>query len=520
MPIPLNADTLNRVGEHLDIDLFTKQFIFGNDERYRSLRSETILQSEGPSISLLRLILREAMTPEKRREVFADPFDLGSSTDIPRSQCSLMALATKVRSERKAGDDPETRNNEFEHLGKVIKTLTGARLSDYPDKQNTLRVVYLLEQLGRDPNKHSFGRRERIFSLLRLPTLASASFESRTEHPTLHSRGFSATVAELRDYLSIEIATDVADKIDSFYGSIPDWLDAAFSSLLEASQGKSWRSEGVQFLRNASRRISEIDFSPEEKALQERRLDVDLYTHTHRWESLNFLLSLHGVLPFSTKTSRVNNVLPLLNAASVTFVSELDQEIDFATQAIELRDVTSLLCERRDAVMAMVEAAIGFRPSAADFEQAAKESVELLSRTLAFSRGALDTGMIKVSMTEVVAAALAVLDEHRSPTKFLVRAYGKGTISRSLSSTLKKRALGDPDESAEIPEALSQAWSLRYEWMKAGILGFSERNEAKLDLQRVLLEKAADCVSAVELASAIERKEQISNVIDDLLHKK
>ena len=56
--------------------------------------------------------------------------------------------------------------------------------------------------------------------------------------------------------------------------------------------------------------------------------------------------------------------------------------------------------------------------------------------------------------------------------------------------------------------------------MKAGILGFSEKNEAKLDLQRVILEKAADCVSAVELASAIERMEQMSKVIDDLLHER
>lgn len=506
---------LREISMNLGIDLCSRDFIFGNDETFRQLRNSLIFRPPAPPVSLLRLILREAMPPSKFAEVFDDAFDLGSPTPIPKEQRSLLALAEKVRAERKVEDHPDTRGKEFERLSKSLRELVGYGIRDYSDKQNTLRVVYLLERLARDSSSHATGRKVRLFSLLRIPEKNGASFESRTDHPTFHSADFCWTAAELRNYLGIEIDICTLKNVDAFYEAMPDWLNSAFSSLLDISLKQSSDDKRTEFLRAAVHRISMIEPEARPPEGGERRLDLDLYVHTHRWEFLNFSRAFVHALDFARPTSTVMRISSALDEASASIIGYASPKAGYHTKAINLQQVPSVLRAKKDLISKLVERAIGKWSREIDEERVARAAHELLRRIIAFSRGLDAVDDARVCTAEMLAAVIAVTDEHRSPTKFLTRAYGTGTISRSLSSTLEKPMLNGTNRPVEVPEGLSQVWQLRYEWMRAGILGGLERNQLKLDLRRTLLEKMSQCANALDFPVAERRLENLARVVGD-----
>jgi hypothetical protein len=508
------AILLGRASTRLNVKLFTKDFIFGNRETCQRLRNQKVLRPPEPPATVLRIILREAMSPTKRAEVFDDCFDLGSRKPIPETQCSLTFLAGKVRAERKVTDHPDTRGKEFEQLGKSIRSLLGYRFSDYEPKQTTVRIAYLLDRLSRDPAKDPQGRKGRILSLLRIPKQESASFELRTEYPTVFSVGTCATVSELREYVGLEFDPRTLNIFDKFYESLPDWANTAFLRLLTANRDIEDVGERASNLLRITQRISDCTLEDGGYRAPRRRLDADLYIHTHRWESLNFCRAYVQALKFAGSTVEILDIFPILDQAATSLFGDRPK-VHAGTAAVEIQSLNDFLSKHRSLVSSIAEQAIGPLPRKIRHERVSKSSVELLRRVLSFSRGTPKVDRLKVSLAQILAAYIAVAEEYRSPTVFKVRGYGASVVSRSLSSTLHSPALNQDGSPGEVPEGLLQTWHLRYEWCLAGIVGSSERNRAKNELRRAIFEKISQCVDTLDFTAANLRFKSLSSVVDE-----
>ena len=97
---PFVKASLSDVLTEHKVDPYSREFIFGSDERCTRLRNQAIFNGPNGPMTLLSAMLRYGLDDTKRANLFFSPYHLGSSKQIPQARLTLADLANKVRKEK------------------------------------------------------------------------------------------------------------------------------------------------------------------------------------------------------------------------------------------------------------------------------------------------------------------------------------------------------------------------------------------------------------------------------------
>jgi len=495
-------------------DPFIPKFVFGNDEEYTRLRNRRFAMGPNGPVTMLSAMLRYGLDDTKIMNLFPSPFDLGSRKKIPEKQQSLAYLGKKVRRERKLPDDPSTRKKVFEGLNKSLQEITGRTFREYEDKQNSLKVIYLLDRMMLDPKDSIHGRKERFLTLIKIPT-SKFSFEVRSEYPTLDSRQNTCLLNDLKAYLGIEIDVKTLECIESIFNHLIERFDlvrehldnVAYSSRDQVCVADNYRA--LLALVSADEGFSAI--AP---AKSSARLDQDLYIHLQRIEFLHYVGALGFILDKAEPPSTITPIRAEMISAFSTFMAEQQSYYDVTIDRFLLQTFSILAEGLSEHFLYLIEKALGFRPSKLRYTRIVPLAEELLYRTKRFGEDqALRREKILFSFRNIVSALCAVAQAIKFRTTFRPSLFGSDRQRRSIITPLEVPL--DREGSArpkEMPEVYLQIWHSRREWVQDALEGQQNVARLKFDLRKHLLTKVVECVSSNDIAvlnkalSALERK--------------
>lgn len=485
-----------------NVDPFSREFIFGGDDSYARLRNQLFALHPNGRITLLNALLRYGLDETRRASLFPNPYQLGSSKSLPKSQLSLVDLAKKVRKDKRAnqtggrliGDDPETLKKEFESITSALKGITGTTFSKYEDKQNALRVIYLLDRMM--PNSgFSESRSNRLLTFIKTPTSRFA-FEARDAYPITGSEGNTFLLNDLKAYIAIEIDNETQDRIDYTFNSLIDRADEIRSHLDEVAYSSRQKPRIARAYRSIAAMVDAIDISDSGfDHCRPSRLDVDLYLHLNRFEFLHFagahieaLDTAKPPSPIASVQSEIVDALSALTGRSMNYGHTTQDNFLHAA-------FPSLAKQHADLFLGMIEKALGFRPSERKYERSVALAHELLYRTRIFGKGLSSDGPLKVSFRSIVSALCATSQALEFPTQYRPRVFGDDSQTRSIITPLESPIEFDGDRlPKEIQEGYLQIWHNRREWVQDALEGSCEIAGLKFSLRSLLLSKFVECV--------------------------
>lgn len=483
-------------------DPFTTEFIFGHLEEHTRARNRTIALGPNGPVTMLWAMLRYGLDKAKRNYLFPNPWDLGSAKKIPKNQQTLVYLAQKVRGERGLPDDPGTRKKAFGDLTKSLKQMTGRRFSDYKNKQNSLRVLYLLDRMMLAPKDAIHGRDKRFLTLMKTPT-SKYAYEVRSTYPTPDSEGNTHLLNDLKAYFGLEIDAKSLDNIDSTFSSLIERFDKvrkhldciAYSLRDHERVANAYRAlqEQVEALvidpasdpveaavvdeasDPAAAVVSDEASDPVEAVVSDEvgdssetpvRLDKDLYIHLNRIEFLHFAGEFRNVLKKAEPPSPINSINGQMLAVLSRMLGGRQEYRDLAETAWELSVFLPFADNYSEYFLFLIEAALGFRPSEKEYAHVVTLANELLYRVKRFGSDGppVPRDQLLVSFREAVSALCAVAQAREVRIDYRPRIFGDDTQSRSIITTLEKPLdLEGATSPREVQEGYLQLWHIRRE---------------------------------------------------------
>jgi len=225
----------NRLHLEFGISPYSREFVFGSSERYTKARNQIFAFDHSGPQTLLREMLRYGLTEPRAQALFPTHFDLGSAKDIPDAKKTLVELARymdrKDKSQLKDPSGHRRRSTDADHIKKrfesittALKAYTGVGFKDYPDKQNSLRVIKLIATLMADQSTTNEGRGRKLLSFVKRPD-KKFSFETRGAHPVLGLESNTHLLSDLKSYLCVELPVDETRRIDEFCYQIFDRVE-------------------------------------------------------------------------------------------------------------------------------------------------------------------------------------------------------------------------------------------------------------------------------------------------------
>jgi len=496
------------------VDPFSRKFMFGGDETYARLRNRTFALLPSGSMTLLRAMLRLGLDETRRASVCPSPYHLGSEKSIPDCELSLVGLARKVRKDRQdkqdekdkplklpngtsgihIRNDPELLKKEFESITDALKKVTGTTIGKYEDKQNTLRVIYLLDRML--PNS-GFAEERSIRLLTFINSLARGfSFEARDAYPIRTSEANTQLLNDLKAYLSIEIDNEIQDRIDCAFNSLIDRADDIRSHLDRVAYSAAKQSRIAQAYKSIARWIeTEAVSTPSSASIRHSRLDMDLYLHLNRFEFLHFSGAHAEAREFARPPSAIASVRTEIIEALSALTGGIPTHHDTTLDDFWLEAFPGVANQHSELFLNLIAKALGFRPSESDFERSVSLAHELLYRTRFFGRGCLPGEKFRVSFRNMVSALCATLQAIEFRTEYRPRVFRDNSQARSILTPLESSIKFDGDKpSKEIPEGYLQIWHNRREWVQHALEGEHDLAEAKFLLRRILWAKLGECV--------------------------
>lgn len=505
------------LAEH-EIDPYSREFIFGNAERFARLRNQPIFRGPNGPVTVLSAMLRYGLDDTRRANLFFSPHHLGSPKQIPQAQLTLVDLAKKVRKEKQNKQDekdkkrkvanptpgnhisnkPEVLKKDFESITDALKEITGTTIGKYEDKQNTLRVIYLLDRMM----PHSGFAEERSIRLLTfIRSLARGfSFEARDAYPITESEGNTFLLNDLKAYIGIEIANETTDKIDSVFYSLINRVNDIRLHLDEVAYSSANR---LQIYRSIHSVVGAIDDpSWPDPHRRPTRLDEDLYLHLNRFEFLHFAGAHAEILNTARPPSPVASIQDGIIEAQSTLAGAARDYYDTTLDDFPLDDFIGFANKNADLFVGLIGKALGFRPSQAKYERSVSLAYELLYRTRVFGSDLpLFRDSVKISFRNMVSALCATAQALKFVTHYRPRVSRDNTQARSIITPLESPIeFDDKSPPREIPEGYLQIWHNRREWVQDALEGTYEIAELKFSLRSLLWAKFVECVQPNDIA--------------------
>lgn len=490
------------------VDLFSREFVFGIDQGCIRSRNQVIAQGRNGPITLLSEMLRYGLDDTRRANLFFSPYHLGSSKSIPTARLTLVELARKVRREKhdalsradrslvQLNDDPESLKKEFESITSALKAITGRRFGDYEDKQNAIRVIYLIDRMMADPNVTMEGRGIRLLTFMKTPT-NKFSFEARDSHPTADSERNTFLLNDLKSYVGLEIDNDVKDRIDSVFYSLIERVDLIRSNLDAAAYSSGHAPCIMDDYRSIHSAVEAIDVGSDVKPDREpARLDLDLYLHLNRFEFQHFAGAYAEILEKAIPPSPISPIRNEIVAALSVLTSKSHTYIDTTLDNYSLKDFHDIARENAHLFRDLTTRSLGLRLTDTEYEQSILLTYELLYRLKLFGLGEpIPRDAVSISFRNIVSSLCAIAQAIKHRTTFRPRVYGDDTQSRSIITPLESAVdLADTAPRREIAEGYLQLWHVRREWVQDALEGNAEIAELKFSLRKLLLSKVVECV--------------------------
>lgn len=485
---------LEAIRTHYKREPFSRDFVFENDPNVTRLRNKHVFPGPHGPKTLLSIMLRFGLDEHRRSVLFSSPFDLGSLKTISKSRLSLTYLAEKVRKERKLPDHISTRKGHFESITDAFKSITGRRYSDYEDKQNTLRVIYLFDRLLRAPEDSKEGRNGRILTFIKTPA-NSFSFEARGSYPTTDSEENTLLLNDLRSYVSIDIDLQTLDRIDSFFHTLIDRIDEARAHMDVAAHARQTHQGIAHGYRGLLAQVDRICDTTASESLNPR-LDHDIYVHLHRIEAMHFL----GALQCIYEKSRPPSPLVSIREGMIRTLSELTtgkpSYLAITLHGFKLDSFRIIVSTHKEVFLQLISTAMGETLHDADYVKATTLADELLYRVKLFAVGApIPRSSINVSFREMVSALCAVVQALKYRTLYRPKIFRDTSQPRSIITPLEKPLdLDDFTAANEIQEGYIQIWHHRREWVQAALEGTLDVAELMFELRTKVLTRAMQCL--------------------------
>jgi hypothetical protein len=459
-------------------------------------------------------MLRCGLDDTKRANLFFSPYHLGSSKQIPEARLTLVDLAKKVRREKHESvqrnerssahwnDDPESLKKEFESITDALKGITGKTFGKYEEKQNALRVIYLIDRMMTDSNVASEGRSKRVLTFIKTPTTRFA-FEARDAYPVAESLDNTLLLNDLKTYIGMEIDNEKKDRIDSVFYSLIDRADAIRSHLDEVAYSSRNRLRISKDYKSVHAVVGAIDdpFQPAHPG-QSARLDEDLYLHLHRFEFLHFAGAHSEILGKAKPPSPIVPIQDEMIAALGALTGGTRNYVHTTLDNFWLASFPDLANENAGLFLDLLDASLCFRPSESHYERSVSLAFELLYRTRVFGSALpLPRESVKISFRNMVSALCATAQALKFVTHYRPRVFGDDTQARSIITPLESPIEFDgKSPPREIPEGYLQIWHNRREWVQDALEGTYEIAELKFSLRPLLWAKFIECVQPNDIA--------------------
>ncbi len=505
---------LQDLAARLGVPPYSREFIFGSDEDCIRSRNQTLTIGPTGPVTLLDAMLRHGLDDSKRASLFFSPYHLGSSKRIPQDRLTLADLARKIRTEKHESlptraqrsiplnADPDSLKKEFESITDTLKAITGRRFGDYEDKQNAIRVIYLLDRMMPD-SRFSNERREcRLLTFLNT-SFGKYSFEARDAHPIQKSEDNTFLLNDLKAYIGIEISNETRDRIDSTFCLLIERMDAIRCHLDKVAYSSGQRLGIQNDYRTLSAVVAAIDVSPNTVSPRKSpRLDLDLYLHMDRFEFLHFAGAHAEILDKARPPSPITPIADEMIDALSILTSGRRSYVDTTLDNFWLTGFPSFANENSGLLLDLIEQALGFRPSDAKYARSVALANELLYRIRIFGRAwALPRDQVAISFRSIVSALCATSQALRYPTRYRPRVFSDNSQPRSIVTPLETSIdLADYARAKEIQEGFLQIWHNRREWVQDALEGNHEVAELKFSLRRLLWDKVVECVRPNDIA--------------------
>ncbi|HKR77112.1 MAG TPA: hypothetical protein VJR95_10620 [Rhodanobacter sp.] len=501
------------VAEH-KVDPYSRKFVFGSDERCTRLRNQPLFCGTSGPVTLLSAMLRHGLDDTKRANLFFSSYHLGSSKQIPQARLTLVDLAKKVRKEKHESvprgertrthwnDDPESLKKEFESITDALRGITGKTFGSYENKQNALRVIYLIHRMMTDSSIAFEGRNKRILTFIKNPT-TRFSFEARDAYPIEASEDNTFLLNDLKAYIGIEIDHEKKDRIESFFHSLVDRVDTVRLHLDEVAYSSGNRLRICNEYRSIRALIGTTDDPPQHTSPgRSARLDEDLYLHLNRFEFLHFAGAHAEILEKARPPSPIAPIQDELITALSTLTGGTRSYAHTTLDNFWLTSFPDLANENASLLIDLLDAALGFRPSQSHYERSVTLAFELLYRTRVFGTGVpLPRELSKVSFRNIVSALCATAQAIKCPAHYRPRVFGDDSQTRSIITPLESSVVFDSNHPPkEIPEGYLQIWHHRREWVQDALEGAHEVAELKFSLRSLLWDKVLKCVEPNDIA--------------------
>lgn len=503
--------SLAKLPADLEIDPYSREFIFGSNERWARLRNQPIFRGPNGPVTLLSAMLRYDLDDVKRANLFSSPYHLGSLKQIPQARLTLVDLAKKVRKEKHESTpepertwadwnaDPESLKKEFESITDALKGITGRTVGKYDDKQNTLRVIYLIDRMMTDPGIAVEGRSKRFLTFIRTPI--RFSFEARDAYPIAESEGNTHLLNDLKAYFGIEIDQEKKDRIDSLFYSLIDRVDAIRAHLDKVAYSSGKRLQIPDQYRSICAVVGATAGPSKPVPRQSARLDEDLYLHLNRLEFVHYAGAYAEIVAKARPSSPINPIQDQMIAALGTITGGTRNYFQTTLDNFRLANLLELANTNADIFGDLIDASLGFRPSKSHYERSVSLACELLYRTRVFGGGIpASRESVNVNFRNIVSALCATAQAIKFPTQYRPRVFGDDTQTRSIITPLESPIDFDGDRPPkEIAEGYLQIWHNRREWVQDALEGTYEIAELKFSLRCLLYAKFVECVQSNDI---------------------
>lgn len=494
-------EVLAQIAAEHNVDPYSREFIFSGKDSYARLRNQLIaLRPEG-RMTLLSALLRYGLDENRRANTFSSPYHLGSTKNIPQSQLSVVDLARKVRKDKHATrtdevgiwSDPKTLKKEFESITSALKGITGTTLGKYEDKQNALRLIYLLDRMM-PGSGFAEERSKRLLTFIQTST-SRFSFEARDAYPIAESEGNTWLLNDLKSYIAIEIDNETLDRVDSTFNPLINRADEIRSHLDRVAYSSGLKSQIVLDYRSIVATVEAVDVSRPDARTRPPRLDLDLYLHLNRFEFLHFAGAYAEILDVARPPSPIASVQSEVVEALSALTEGPRNQYHTTVDNFWLDAFPGLANKHADLFLDLIGKALGNRPSLSVYEQSTSLAHELLYRTRIFGSGVSPGESPKVSFRNIVSALCAAVQAIECPVQYRPRVFGDDSQPRSIVTPLQlAMEVQSNRRPKEIPEGYLQIWHNRREWVQDALEGAYEMAELKFSLRRLLFAKLVECV--------------------------
>lgn len=508
--------------KNIPIDIFSKEYLF--NKKHAEHRNQIIIDFDSSKFirrSRLSILLREAMTEERRENIFDQPFDLGNMKPLPEESCTYVNLADELYGNGRVN---VAAKDAFETIKKRIHQITGKRMQDHfnVNKSTTLKVVKTLDVLMRQ-------RRQSLMQLFKPPEFDqkfSMSFRDSGFFEGNHER--MRDIADLKAYLSVELCKKRFEEICSLFYLL-DNAPSFIYNMVEKTLVGAYQSDYaavVSAYGHLTMTVKDFQFR---HTPQDIPLDEELFIHLHALEFLHFTIGLPKLLAIAIPECSITKVNLELLALTKSAFPQLSHPVDDCYPLLSIREIPEFSLRWRTEIVAIVEKATGINMAHDDIERNMLNVQNLLRNFYWFkgfikNKKVLEMGPNQafasqdetkvVSPWYVVAAFCCIWHPNTPVPEFEPFWPGRNSQGKSLKTTLNISLLDaefSPDAIDKVPEEHRHIWSSRLEWFADALHGHAELREKRFNFQSAMCLKLADICKTGNIESL---RREMSNFIN------